>query len=121
MCACRMLPLMMHSEACPLCAAPEGATHPVNICSNCHAGLHITGALPVSVTGEFSAVSDALLAEEAQGSYEGTAENANCCWCKKSPDQVRKMLSQGSYHICNECVALCADILQMELGDDYGT
>ncbi|MCP4446935.1 MAG: hypothetical protein GY811_16530 [Myxococcales bacterium] len=25
------------------------------------------------------------------------------------------MLSKGRYHICNQCVSLCADILQMEL------
>jgi hypothetical protein len=110
---------MMHSEACPLCAATEGATHQVHICGNCHTGLHVTGALPVSVTGEFSAVSDALL-EAHLDAEKAPRTDSTCCWCNKEAAQVRKVLSQGSYHICNECVALCADILRMELGDDYG-
>lgn len=116
-----MLPIMMHSEACPLCAATEGATHQVHICGNCHAGLHMTGALPVSVTGEFGAISEALLEEEEERSSKAHDSAPPCSWCNKRPEQVRKMLSQGGYHICNECVALCADILQMELGDDYGS
>lgn len=45
---------------------------------------------------------------------------ATCCWCSKTAADVKKLLSQGSYHICNECVALCADVLRMELGDDFG-
>jgi hypothetical protein len=50
---------------------------------------------------------------------DGDAEAA-CCWCNKIAGNVKKLLSQGSYHICNECVALCADVLRMELGDDFG-
>ena len=61
---------MMRSEACPLCAAHEGAVHPISVCGNCHDGLHISGALPVSVTGEFSAISDEIL----QGSGEVAQE-----------------------------------------------
>jgi hypothetical protein len=52
-------------------------------------------------------------------SPESTSEKT-CCWCSKSSADVKKLLSQGGYHICNECVALCADILRMELGDDFG-
>ena len=115
-----MIPNMMHSEACPLCAATQGATHQVHICGSCHAGLHMTGALPVSVTGEFSAISDAILAQEMEEPGHSPQASPPCCWCNKPPEQVRKMLSQGNYHICNECIALCADILRMELGDDYG-
>jgi hypothetical protein len=78
----------------------------------------------VSSTGEFTAITDPTFNAPMPGSQSGEggeskSEGANCCWCSKTADQVKKLLSQGSYHICNECVALCADILRMELGDDF--
>jgi hypothetical protein len=75
----------------------------------------------LSTTGEFAAISDPTVNAPMPGSRggESRSDEAHCCWCDKTSDQVKKMLSQGSYHICNECVALCADILRMELGDDF--
>ena len=61
-----------------------------------------------------------MVAEETEMVPRSSSPQVSCCWCGKPPQDVRKMLSQGGYHICNECVALCAEILQMELGDDYG-
>ncbi len=115
-----MLLAMTHDKPCPLCAANSGATQQVDICGNCHAGLHISGALPVRVTGEFQAVSDPLLDAHLQAAAKARETEASCCWCNKAPSEVRKMLSKGDYHICNECVSLCADILQMELGENFG-
>ncbi len=106
----------MRSEACPLCAQTEGATHPIHVCGNCHLELHATGALPVSATGEFSAITSPVV-DPPSGEAIAQLAGIRCCWCDKRPEAVRKILSQGAYHICNECVALCADILQMELGD----
>ncbi len=119
MSACRMLLVMTHEQPCPLCEATSGANQEIAVCGNCHAGLYASGALPMRVTGEFQAVTGPALGGPAPGGV-GNRSEAACCWCNKGPDAVRKMLSRGDYHICNECVALCADILQMELGDDYG-
>jgi hypothetical protein len=81
--------------------------------------MQLSGAIPVTTTGEFQAVMGPV-----PGPPDGLAlprrTETSCCWCLKQPDEVRKMLSQSGYHICNECVFLCADILRMELGDDFG-
>jgi hypothetical protein len=47
------------------------------------------------------------------------AATATCTWCGKNPEQVKKLLSHGGAHICNGCVALCAEILRAELGDSW--
>jgi len=44
---------------------------------------------------------------------------AACSWCGKSESAAKKLLSNRGAHICNECVALCADIMSAELGDDW--
>lgn len=115
----------MDSELCPLCSGPLVMCQQVDVCHDCHKNLELSGATPLSVTGEFSAVAGGSQASAFLSSVSvppPVAPNPNaCCWCSKRPEDVRKMLSQGGYHICNECVALCADVLQMELGDDYGT
>lgn len=94
----------------------------VCVCKSCHRNLQLGGALPLSVTGEFDAVSsdDAskILAGSAPG-VDGEAAGPQCTWCGKSGNTVRKLLSRGDAHICNECVALCVDILSVELGDDW--
>ena len=40
-----------------------------------------------------------------------------CSFCDKSQAEVRKMIAGPSVYICDECVALCEDILIEELGD----
>jgi len=35
-----------------------------------------------------------------------------CSFCGKSKDAVRKFISGPSVYICNECIALCNEILQ---------
>ena len=114
---------MTASESCPLCAAALGESKAIDVCTYCHAGLEMCDAGVVSTTGEFTAVTDPTLSSPMPGSRSNVVPSpgeAHCCWCDKTSDKVRKMLSQGGYHICNECVALCADILKMELGDDFG-
>lgn len=111
---------MSDSETCPLCASALKKPKPIEVCANCHAGLQMSRA-GVSSTGEFTAITDPTFNAPMPGSRSGesAAGETNCCWCNKTSEQVRKMLSQGAYHICNECVSLCADILRMELGDDF--
>jgi ATP-dependent Clp protease ATP-binding subunit ClpX len=42
---------------------------------------------------------------------------AFCSFCNKSQVEVRKMIAGPSVYICDECVALCEDILIDELGE----
>ena len=109
------------SESCPLCASVVPLEHEIEICGGCHAGLHLSGAVRVETTGEFQAISAEGILNPAfdTGRRASSSEETSCCWCSKASGDVKKLLSQGDYHICNECVALCADILRMELGDDF--
>ena len=49
-------------------------------------------------------------------------DNIICSFCGKTQDQVRKMIagSNGVY-ICDDCIELCAEILEEELGDAENT
>jgi len=38
-------------------------------------------------------------------------KNLRCSFCGKSKDSVRKFISGPSVYICNECIALCNEIL----------
>ncbi len=42
---------------------------------------------------------------------------AICSFCQKTQVEVRKMIAGPSVYICDECVALCEDILIDELGE----
>ena len=35
----------------------------------------------------------------------------SCSFCSKSTDQVHKIITGPSTHICNECVSICRDLL----------
>jgi ATP-dependent Clp protease ATP-binding subunit ClpX len=43
-----------------------------------------------------------------------TDKHLRCSFCGKSKDSVRKFISGPSVYICNECVALCNEILEEE-------
>ena len=47
------------------------------------------------------------------------AENKHftCSFCGKSQDQVRRLLAGNGVYICDECVELCADIIERELAE----
>ena len=42
-------------------------------------------------------------------------QNANCSFCGKSQNQVKRMVAGPGVYICNECIDLCQDIL----GEEY--
>ena len=42
-----------------------------------------------------------------------------CTWCGKEGGSVKKLLSNGSVLICNQCVAFCAEVMEAELGPDW--
>ena len=46
-------------------------------------------------------------------------EKIRCSFCGKSQDQVRKMIAgTGNVFICDECIELCGEILEEELGEE---
>ena len=49
-------------------------------------------------------------------------DKIRCSFCGKTQDQVRKMIagSNGVY-ICDDCIELCAEILEEELDDAENT
>lgn len=94
--------------------------HNVQVCAGCHQNLQLAANANVVSTGEF-AMNDVLaVATAATGRRTPSRTSVACTWCGRSEDQARKLLSHGPAHICNACVALCADILQAELGDNWG-
>jgi len=100
-------------DRCPICGGDAAGGAAIQVCGGCHASL---SGVTVRATGEFLVPSPAALAAAAPELAIGAPITA-CSWCGKRDDQVRKLLSSGPVAICDECVALCADILRAELGD----
>lgn len=46
-------------------------------------------------------------------------ETVYCSFCGKSQDQVKKIIAGPDVYICNECVALCQQIIEEELAKDH--
>ena len=44
-------------------------------------------------------------------------KNVRCSFCKKSQDQVRKLIAGPEVYICDECVDICAEIMEEEFQD----
>lgn len=46
-------------------------------------------------------------------------DKIRCSFCGKSQEQVRKMIAgSGNVYICDECIELCSEILEEELGPE---
>ena len=41
-----------------------------------------------------------------------------CSFCHKHIDEVLKLVASNNANICNECVDLCADIIQEAIEED---
>lgn len=86
------------------------------VCNTCHTDLG--GGLEVNSTGEFR-----VPTREQLPSAEPTGERVDavkvCAWCGKHERQVKKLLGRGGVALCDECVALCCDILDAELGTSW--
>lgn len=41
-----------------------------------------------------------------------------CSFCGKSQDQVRRMVAGNGVFICDQCIDLCADIIERELNEE---
>ena len=44
-------------------------------------------------------------------------KNVRCSFCKKTQDQVRKIIAGPDVYICDECVDICAEIMEEEFQD----
>ena len=101
---------------CPICAQTLEGGELVMVCTDCHQALG--GGLKLGATGEFSVPNPALF-EETEATGERPLASGVCSWCGKLEVQVKKLLGRGTTALCNECVSLCCDILDAELGTDW--
>ena len=44
-----------------------------------------------------------------------------CSFCGKTQQQVRKLIAGPNVYICDQCIELCSEILDEELGIDIST
>jgi hypothetical protein len=101
---------------CPVCGGDLAGGDLVMVCASCHRHL---GGVVVRSTSEFAAPTEAALAAASAGLDGSPVGLDRCSWCGKGRGEVRKILTSAHVGICDECVALCADILTAELGDDW--
>ncbi len=45
------------------------------------------------------------------------APRLRCSFCGKSEDQVKKLVAGPGVYICNECIVLCAQVIEEGPGD----
>jgi len=113
---------------CPICAAVLEGGELVMVCAGCHKSLG--GGLSVNATGEFRVPTALELLADTGGVAEPHPSTAHghaarpavvgaCAWCGKLENQVKKLLGRGGVALCNECVSLCCDILDAELGGTW--
>ncbi|HEY0483520.1 MAG TPA: ClpX C4-type zinc finger protein [Kofleriaceae bacterium] len=101
---------------CPICAQALEGGELVMVCNSCH--LHLGGGLEVNATGEFRVLTPEQL-EPPGATGERVHATTVCAWCGKHERQVKKLLGRAGIALCDECVSLCCDILDAELGDDW--
>jgi hypothetical protein len=105
---------MVAAMQCPICGGTLADGKPIDVCVACHKSL--VGEMSVRATGEFMALSPAVLAAAEAGNVM-VPPAGHCAWCGKAEAAVKKLLGRSGVALCNECVALCVDILDAELGD----
>ena len=49
------------------------------------------------------------------------AELLKCSFCGKSQKQVRKLIGGSGAYICDECIELCNEIIEEELGSQQSS
>jgi hypothetical protein len=101
---------------CPICAQALEGGELVMVCTSCHQTLG--GGLAVNATGEFRVPSPDLL-DDTEATGEHVHATGACAWCGKLEREVRKLLGRGGIALCDECVSLCCDILDAELGNSW--
>lgn len=106
---------------CPVCQGELADGDLILVCGDCRDRLG--GGVSVRATGEFRVPSDLAGVSEMGGAMAAESSSLGaptmCSWCGKSAASVRKLLGTTAFAICDECVSLCADILEAELGPDW--
>ena len=97
---------------CPICGGALAEGRSIEVCASCHKAL--SGGATVRATGEFIVPSPAALAAAEAGDPMPPPANT-CAWCGKGEAEVKKLLGRSGVALCNECVALCVDILDAEV------
>ena len=101
---------------CPICAQALEGGELVMVCTSCH--NHLGGGLSVNSTGEFRVPTPEQL-ESTEATGERVRSINVCAWCGKHERYVKKLLGRGGVALCDECVSLCCDILDAELGNGW--
>ncbi|MEZ4404039.1 MAG: ClpX C4-type zinc finger protein [Kofleriaceae bacterium] len=104
------------SSTCPVCAGALGGGELILVCSGCR---HQLGVGAVRATGEFRVPTELDEPAPPGATSSPTGSAGACSWCGRPAAQVKKLLGTAAVAICNECVALCADVLAAELGPDW--
>lgn len=50
--------------------------------------------------------------------YTDDRGQLKCSFCGKLQDQVKKLVAGPGVYICDECIELCNEIIEEELGED---
>ena len=50
--------------------------------------------------------------EDQGGSRRSFAHHESCSFCEKSSDEVRHLIPSRAASICDECVALCVEVIE---------
>ena len=74
---------------------------------------------PERTTGDLPA--QALLDDEDVTAEKKPPDEQHCSFCGKLKTDVAKLVTGPTVYICNECVALCEDILAEELRESPRT
>jgi hypothetical protein len=104
------------SAPCPVCHGELVDGDLIMVCGSCKD--HLGGGVVMRATGEFR-VPGELLGEGTAPTAPVAGAAQSCTWCGKPAERVRKLLGTSTVAICDECVSLCADILEAELGPDW--
>ena len=48
---------------------------------------------------------------------KNTEDKIRCSFCGKTQDQVRKLIAGPNVYICDECVEICAEIVEEDIED----
>lgn len=58
------------------------------------------------------------MSNDQRGNNGGRDKVFHCSFCGKSQHEVRKLIAGPSVYVCDECVALCNDIINEEVRED---
>ena len=113
-----------HPPHCPMCGDGLDTPMKIEVCGPCYQELRASGGVALQSTSEFAPIRPTARPGRTRQGYTRhrtgeTEVEVACTWCGKVRREVKKLLASGDAHICNECVALCADVLEAELGTDW--